>query len=248
MVSIKKLIKYILPYFIFRKVEIARTRIRGLKFRGRTTQEVFSEIYQNGLWGDSIDPAQPFYSGSGSHDNSVTDVYVDGIRNLLESFPVKLNAVDLGCGDFSIGGRLRPLFSGYTACDIVPQLIEFNKNKYQSLGVDFRVINLITDELPKGDIVFIRQVLQHLSNEQIEQLIPKLEPTYDILVLTEHLPKSGSFVPNIDKPAGPDIRLGYDSGVVLTRPPFNLRAIEERVICEVDEGSGVIRTTMYKLK
>ncbi len=212
------------------------------------TQDIFSEIYQKGLWGKSGDPSQPFYSGSGSHDKSITAVYIEKVGVFLNSYPNKPNVVDLGCGDFSVGSKLRSYCNSYVACDIVPEVIEHNKYKYKNLTVDFRVLNMITDSLPAGDIVFIRQVLQHLSNEDIKYLIPKLQASYSSLILTEHLPSSNTFLPNIDKPAGPDIRLGYNRGIVLTKPPFNLKPVDEQLICEANEYGGVIRTILYKLK
>ena len=69
---------------------------------------------------------------------------------------------------------------------------------------------------------------------------------YRYLLLTEHLPL-GTFVHNVDKPSGPDIRLGFNSGVVLTSAPFNLRVLDAKHVCDVAELGGTIRTTLYKL-
>jgi hypothetical protein len=245
---VKQIIKALIPNTVLEKIQVARARKRNERFNNLSTQQVFSEIYQNGLWGKSEDPTQPFYSGGGSHDDKITSVYIANVVAILQDLPNKPNVVDLGCGDFSIGSQIRPFCNNYIACDIVPQLIEHNKAKYKNLNVDFRLLNLITDPLPTGDIVFIRQVLQHLSNEQIQQLIPKLYPSYSILILAEHLPKSNRFTPNLDKPAGPHIRLGFNSGIVLTKSPFDLQVVDEQLICEADDYGGVIRATMYKLK
>jgi len=50
-------------------------------------------------------------------------------------------------------------------------------------------------------------------------------------------------------PTGPGIRIVYNSGVVLTAPPFNLKTLREKIICEpVIAASGVIRTILYQLK
>jgi 2-polyprenyl-3-methyl-5-hydroxy-6-metoxy-1,4-benzoquinol methylase len=244
---IKTLIKAILPKPILDRINIARAKGKNARFENMTVQEVFSEIYQSGLWGRSEDPTQPYFSGSGAHDKSIAPVYVQKVCDFIQSLQTKPDVVDLGCGDFSIGSQIRPMCGSYIACDIVPKLIEFNRKKYSSLGVDFRVLDLITDELPNADVVFIRQVLQHLSNQQVSQLIPKLKPAFKYLILTEHLPKSKNFTPNLDKPNGPDIRLGVDSGLVLTQPPFNLSVKSERILCELDEYGGVIRTTIYEL-
>jgi hypothetical protein len=219
-----------------------------LALKKRAVTRIFAEIYEKSMWGKSQERGQLFFSGSGSHDTKVTSIYVDNITKFLKSLPRKPNAVDLGCGDFFIGSKIRPFCNSYIACDIVPKLIRYNKGKYKDLDVDFRIIDLITDTLPSGDIVFIRQVLQHLSNEQIKQIIPKLSSSYNILILTEHLPKSNTFTPNLDKSEGHDIRLEINSGIVLTEQPFNFRVLYEELICETEEYGGVIRTTLYKLK
>jgi hypothetical protein len=67
------------------------------------------------------------------------------------------------------------------------------------------------------------------------------------MVLTEHLPICDSFVHNVDKPTGPGIRLSYNSGIVLTSPPFNLKVEAERILCQIPQDDGTLRTTLYKL-
>ena len=246
--SLKNIIKFLMPNFVLRKIQILRVKKRASKFKLLNTQEIFSDIYEKGLWGKSENPEHRYYSGNGSHDKIITTAYFDNVGTFLKNLPIKPNVVDLGCGDFSVGSQIRAYCNNYVACDIVPQLIEYNKKKYFNFNVDFKVLNLITDQLPVGDIVFIRQVLQHLSNEQIQKLIPKLNQNFSFLILTEHLPISKSFSPNLDMPAGQDIRIEYNSGIVLTAPPFNLKTLSEQIICEPRITGGVIRTMLYKLK
>jgi hypothetical protein len=96
--------------------------------------------------------------------------------------------------------------------------------------------------------VFIRQVLQHLCNDEIGRIIAQLQNKYKYLVLTEHLPSSSSFQPNIDKLTGPHTRLSLGSGVMVTSFPFDLKIDESIMLCEVEDNGGVIRTFLYKLK
>jgi hypothetical protein len=246
--TLKKIIKVLIPnpaLQIIRKYLAEKTLEQ--KYKGMTTQEVFTKIYEENAWGKSGDPSQKFCSGTGSHDKVIVSEYIKSIQSFLGSFDEKPNVVDLGCGDFFIGSNIRSLCNNYTACDIVPNLISFNKEKYKELNIDFQVLDLTEDELPKGDIVFIRQVLQHLSNRHIKNAIPRISANYKFLVLTEHLPKHNDFEPNLDKPAGPDIRLSIGSGLVLTKSPFNLSVVDERVLCEVPQFGGIIRTTIYTL-
>jgi hypothetical protein len=216
-------------------------------YEGRPPREVFSEIYRKKLWGASPDPEQPFFSGRGSHDEAIVSAYVDAVRAFIRSLPITPKAVDLGCGDFSVGSQIRPLCSGYTACDVVEDLIDFNKSRYQSADVDFRVLDLVSDPLPDGDIAFIRQVLQHLSNPQIAAIVPRLKNHFTFVVVTEHQPRFENFVPNRES-VSPKIRIGVDSGVVLTAAPFFLESLGERVLCEAHGYGGVIRTTVYQLR
>ena len=135
------------------------------------------------------------------------------------------------------------------ARDVAPALIERNRREFAALDVDFDTLDMIDDALPAGDLVMIRQVLQHLSNAQISRVVAKLGQ-YKFAIITEHLPGLERFTPNLDKPMGDGIRSGLFSGVVLTAAPFGLKPLSERVICEVQDTCNpetIIRTTLYEL-
>lgn len=247
LMRMKAILKRLLPapcLSAYRRFRDGRERTR---FERRPPSEVFSEIYRNRSWGTSPDPECPFFSGSGSHDEHIVATYVDAVSAFIRSLPITPKVVDLGCGDFSIGSRIRPLCGEYVACDVVPELVAFNRSKYPSARVEFRALDLVSDLLPDGDIAFIRQVLQHLSNRQIAAIAPRLKDHFTFAVITEHLPKLETFVPNLES-VPPNIRIGVDSGVVLTAAPFLLEAIDERILCEVEEQGGIIRTTAYQLR
>lgn len=246
--SVKQIVKSLLPIPIRQAVRKYRSRKRYEKYKGLTTQQVFAKVHEHGVWGKSDDPASRIYSGSGSHDKNIVLPYIQAVQNYLLSFDTRPNVVDLGCGDFYVGSRIRAFCGSYTACDIVPDLISYNREKYSDLNVDFRILNLTKDELPKANIVFIRQVLQHLSNHQIMHALPRRASHYEFMVITEHLPSTKNFTPNLDHPAVPNIRLSIDSGIVLTMPPFCLRAKDERLLCEMPEYGGLIRTVAYRLQ
>lgn len=220
---------------------------RFKKARYLTSKDIFTEIYFQNVWGKPETSEELFFSGPGSHNEDVVSIYVNAILNFLNSFDKKLDAVDLGCGDFAVGYKTRKYFNNYTACDVVEPLIEFNRGKYKALFVDFLVLDIIKDDLPAGDIVFIRQVLQHLSNKQISEIVYKLTNRYKYIIITEHLPSTNSFKANKDKPPGADTRLDVHSGVVLTLPPFNLKVQSESILCEVSDGDGIIQTIAYQM-
>lgn len=210
--------------------------------------DLFEHVYRTRLWGA---PSlwqrwrSRFYSGPGSHDRAIVKPYIDGVREFVRSRP-PLNAVDLGCGDFNVGRQLRSAFRNYIACDIVSDLIRRNRRVFDGMNVDFRCLNIVNDPLPSGEIAFLRQVLQHLSNDQIARIVGKLE-AYRFLVITEHLPDKSIFTPNLDHESGSGLRLGRDSGVVLTSAPFNLPVKSHTQLCSIRQLGGVVRTDVYEL-
>ena len=241
---IKRLLKRNLPAPFLHAIRSYKNR----QYNNLSPEQIFTKIYEGGVWGKSNDPRSPFYSGSGSRSDDEVAAYVQSVAPFLRSFAVKPDAVDLGCGDFSVGSQVRIFCNRYVACDVVPGLIEFNKVRFQDLDVEFRALDLIEDELPPGNVAFVRQVLQHLSNDQISKFIARAHLTYKFLVVTEHLPSDTNFKHNADKLAGPGTRMGHASGVVLTSPPFNLRPQTERQLCRINSvDSGVLVTTLYGL-
>lgn len=242
--SMKSAVKRVTPRPLRRLIGDYLAQRWNARHAGLPVEEIFSAIYTEQRWGAD------FSSGDGSHNPSVVTPYVNAVAGFLRSLPRPPSVVDLGCGDFSVGKQLRPYCGQYVACDVVPALIQRNKEKFADAGVDFRCLDIIEDDLPNGDIVFLRQVLQHLNNAQISKVTQKLY-RYKFLVLTEHIPANPNFSPNRDKPTGGGTRLPQDSGVVLTAPPFLLKARSETVLCatneSIDRHPGIIKTMLYQL-
>ena len=163
--KLKSAVKLVIPSPLHRIAREYLSQRWDAKHEGRPVEEIFSAIYRERKWGTKSD--SDFSSGSGSHIQSVVSSYVNAVRGFLESLPCPPSVVDLGCGDFNVGKQLRPYCGRYIACDVVPALIQRNKDQFVDMQVDFRCIDIIEDDLPEGDIVFLRQILQHLNNAQI---------------------------------------------------------------------------------
>jgi hypothetical protein len=218
---------------------------RQKKLSGKTTREVFETIYRERMWGGRFSRHR-FYSGAGSRDERVVGPYIAAVRTYLTARANAPAIVDIGCGDFSVGCRLVDLASRYVACDVVQPLIEEHRKRFFMSNVEFKVVDAIEDSLPAGDVALIRQVFQHLSNDQVAAVLPRLNQ-YRTAIITEHVPTGSDFVPNLDVSAGLDTRLRLNSGLVVTAPPFNMSVKTSRVICEVPWDGGVIRTVAYEL-
>jgi len=240
----RETLKTILPAPLLNWYRQRRAELENAKNRGRSPSEVFSEIYRQGKWGAKGS------SGSGSVESQIVQPYVTAISAYLKSrVDEGLVVVDLGCGDFNIGRNFLDLCRTYIAVDVVDELIEDHKQKYPPEKVRFCVLDIVDQELPDGDICFLRQVLQHLSNAQIAKILPKLS-RYSAVFVTEHYPSSlTGVVPNKDKVQGAAIRLFERSAVYLDQPPFNIPTYAITTFLEVPGhsfggggDSGVIRT------
>lgn len=208
------------------------------------TKAVMQQIYDKHLWGGND---YDFYSGEGSHDAKIIKPYLDAVISFFKSHNKNLTVSDLGCGDFNIGKHLVEHTKNYIAIDIVENLIERNKKLFQKDNLEFRCLDVAKDTLPCTDCIILRQVLQHLSNEEIKHIINKLS-SYKYIILTEHLPL-GDFEPNKDKIASQGIRLKQNSGVDLLEAPFNLKVKSSEVLNEIilDGNKGVLLTALLTL-
>jgi SAM-dependent methyltransferase len=152
------------------------------------------------------------------------------LRALAEEIQRPLRIIDLGCGDFEIGKALLQHVpnSIYIGCDIVPELIRYNASKFASDQISFRVLDIVADPLPEGDVCLIRQVLQHLSNADIVQIIAKLN--YPFVYVTEGHPQERIGLINPDKEVSFDVRFdwktGKGRGVELNQAPFKMQTQE----------------------
>ena len=247
----KPLVRKLIPRFVLKRYWERRRLLEQRPRDNITAEEVFTEIYEKNKWGG---PEGEFNSGPGTTDEKIALTYASVISQKASSEGFwGLTFVDLGCGDFRVGRQLLSLCSSYIGVDIVKPLIHRNQEKYGSLKTHFLHIDIVEDVLPDGDVCFLRQVLQHLSNRQIIAILHKLKK-YKWVFITEHYPTNNDAIrPNIDKPHGSDVRVYNNSGVYLEEPPFELPAQAIEQVLEVpgvglkrETDQGVIRTFLYK--
>jgi SAM-dependent methyltransferase len=206
------------------------------------TKNAMEQVYAMKLWGNN---GSDFYSGDGSHLPEIVNPYITALTTFLTSFKKPLIVCDLGCGDFNVGKELVKFTQKCVAVDIVADLIKQNKETFQAKNLEFHCLDIATDELPIADCALLRQVLQHLSNVEIQSIANKLK-AFKYVIVTEHIPE-GDFTPNLDIISGQGIRLKKQSGVNLLAPPFNFKVKEEKELLSVHlkDGKGKIVTRLY---
>lgn len=130
----------------------------------------------------------------------------------------------------------------------MPELIERNRRLFQRPNLTFVTLDASKDTPPPGDIVIVKQVLQHLSDDRVAAILANLR-SYPIWIICDHTP-IGDLAPNRDIKTGAGVRSEIGSGLVLTAPPFSIKPSHTELLSEIEcyRGTpwhGHIRTLAY---
>jgi SAM-dependent methyltransferase len=232
----KQLLKALLP----QRLRLLRyeliDQIDRFRMGKMSNEEAFSRIYDEGLWGKTSE----LDSGPGSRQEFIA-AYCEAIEeHVIRPFGVT-RLVDIGCGDFRVGRELARRVVRYTGVDVVPKLIERNQAEFGSGAVGFQCLDATKTAPPEADACAIRQVLQHLTNEEVRAVLRNCAHI-PVLVVTEHLYVGSDGSPNRNIAHGVGTRVDIKSGLFLDRPPFEMDA---RTILELPYGPNeVLRTVM----
>jgi SAM-dependent methyltransferase len=212
---------------MFKKVlHTLSERYKDWRLKRMPLKSVFEEIYAQNAWGGE---KGSFYSGAGSN-GSVAEDYAALIKRFIAEREIK-SVLDIGCGDFRVGAAFVSPDVQYVGSDIVGLLIERNQREFGCATIAFTCLDAVNDELPDAELCLIRQVLQHLTNAEIERILLKTKK-FKYLIVTEHHPApSLDFEPNRDAIHGGLIRTFSQSGVYPHLPPFAIG--EARVLLSV---------------
>jgi hypothetical protein len=136
-------------------------------FAGLDLAARFERIERTNLWS-----AATSVSGLGSEDRATA-----AIREALPALLRQLGArslLDAPCGDAGWIGRMK-LNIDYTGIDIVPSLIEANRERVArgELSGRFLVADITRDDLPRADVILCRDCLVHLSFQNIDRAVAR---------------------------------------------------------------------------
>jgi SAM-dependent methyltransferase len=220
--KIKSFLKNTSPIFL---VDIYRSfrKKKKLDIDGLSTAEVFSKIYKENYWvyGESV-------SGTGSDINQ-TNVIIVELEKLFQEFDIR-SILDAPCGDFNWMDQVNLNRIEYVGIDIVEDLISLNKSNYKDkIGVEFRTGNIITDDLPKVDLILCRDCLVHFSFADIQTTLSNFKRSGSKYLLTS------SF---IDHKNNKDISTGFWRPINLSSPPFDLPQPLRTINEKCTEGGG----------
>jgi len=131
-------------------------------------ENIFTEIKRKNIWG-SLESV----SGAGSEINQTKTLIME-LPKLFKLYNIK-SVLDIPCGDFNWMKEVDLSAVEYLGGDIVNELISDNISKYSLNNKEFKKLNIITDELPNKDLIFVRDCFVHLSYNDILKAINNIK-------------------------------------------------------------------------
>jgi hypothetical protein len=175
--------------------------------QAQTLGERFSMIYRNRIWLNGRSNGSLSGLGSELDNTKAIRLYLPGLLASLHTRTL----LDVGCGDFNWMREL-VIDCQYIGIDVAKNIIDLNVRKYGSANRTFYTLDASKDPLPLADTVLCREVLFHLSFEDLGAFIHNMRASgASTLIATNDL--GTDF--NADVMSG-DFRL-----LNLTRPPFH---------------------------
>lgn len=177
----------------------------------QSTEQVFTSIYSNAFWGTNAEGDG--WSGIGS-SYEATAQYREFIADFLKNYAIR-SVVDLGCGDWEFSRYIDWKDISYLGIDIVEHVIEKNKKRFEADNVHFEHSNALKYDLPYADLLICKEVLQHLSNDDIRSICSQFKK-YKYCLITNGIDYETMSSDNRE------ILCGDYRPLDLTLPPFNI--------------------------
>jgi 2-polyprenyl-3-methyl-5-hydroxy-6-metoxy-1,4-benzoquinol methylase len=167
---------------------------------------IFEEIYEKDIWG--------FGSGHGSL-HSVTKGYIEFLEQFMLNNGIK-NVVDYGCGDWQFSKHINWDGINYHGFEVVESLVETNNQKYGQDNITFSKSPKTPAKLPAADLLLVKDVLQHLDKQEINDFIELALPKFKYALITNNrIPEN---IQNMD------VKTGEFRPLDLRKKPYNLKA------------------------
>lgn len=139
----------------------------------RDQEAVFEQIYKLERWGKGKG------SGTGS-DPKYCEKYLKYLELILGDKTLGVNSVlDIGCGDWQLYGNFEWAGIDYTGCDISQVALDLaatrTDRKLVKVSGLAETLNLIHTVEP--DLILIKDVMQHWTDEEISYFLNELKST-----------------------------------------------------------------------
>lgn len=186
--------------------------------------QIFANVYENNRWGRSKS-GRKYYSDS---PLELTKPYRDFVSSFIKKNNIR-RIVDIGCGDFEASSGIDIGNAHYIGVDIYEKLIDYDIEHFQDETHEFKVCDIVLDELPEGDLCLVTLVLYLLDFDEVFIILEKLKK-YRYVLITDGQPNiEPSQRRNVNKKTDEYARSYHNIGFYLELPPFEL---DLSVVCE----------------
>jgi len=164
-----------------------------------TRGNIFDDIYTNSKWGEM--------SGPGS-DPDYAKLWIDTVNNYL-SLPQIKSILDIGFGDWRLGKNYNLEGKSYIGLEVSNAAMGISE-KYERPNVKFIFGDAVDFNFELVDLILIKDVLQHLSSENIKIILEKIFNSGQLALICNDFTESNS-----------DIADGSWRALNLNADPFN---------------------------
>lgn len=200
--------------------------VRRVEFSLRDSNSNFRKIYLENLWKDPESRSGPGSSRKATEALRITLPLI--VRELQIT-----TMLDAPCGDLAWMSELDLPLQRYIGVDLVPELIDDLKKKYDGTRREFMVKDIRTDPLPAVDLIFCRDCLIHLSNADALAALRNIKASGSKYLMTSNYPEHD---------ANRDIFTSWFRAINLQKPPFSFPNPRKIVVEESMRGTFSSRT------
>jgi SAM-dependent methyltransferase len=172
--------------------------------------DAFRRIYASDHWQGG--------SGEGSHV-AATEAYRQILAAVLAGRDVT-TVVDAGCGDWQFSRLVDWTGKRYIGVDIVPEVVDRDRDSFGSDYVEFVVGDIRTVPLPSADLLVCKDVLQHWDIDSVRGFLERNLSRYRYALITNDISSV-----HIDADMlNAEIPIGHWRPLDLEQAPFGMHA------------------------
>jgi len=194
-------------------------------FRFRRAKDLasnFTHIYRTNGW-----RGRESVSGRGSDSDQTEELKIQ-LPIILTNLRVE-SLLDLPCGDLNWMKEVDLGPTSYTGADIVPDLIADLQERFQGSGRRFVCLDATRQNPGRFDAIFCRDMLVHLSREDITRCLTNFKKSGSKYLLTTHFTADRSYE---------ELNAIGWRPINLTLPPFSFPAPIQILNEACTEGDG----------
>ncbi len=197
-----------------------------------TDKQIFTEIYNKQQWNKLAGPEV-------NKDEQGHHPFTDFLQDFIITHNIS-DIFDMGCGYGELLKDLHlPANSSYLGLDIVDSVIAYNKLHYERPNVSYDTVDDVKDLAKyKGDLLILKDVIQHWSIEKIMYARDHILPNFKYAIIVNNI-----FFPNLGA-VNSEINTGSSRPLNLEISPFymKLKVINDYKIA----SEGIKRIYLYE--